>query len=361
MKTRSEVRVDQWLPRGHFGDAIGDEALRIRTALRRAGLSSDLFALEVDEEVRGEFLPFEERPSADRGDIAVLHFALPSPLTDALRAFPGRKVIIYHNITPASYFLGLDDELVRIAVKGREELQTLAAVTDLALGDSEYNRLELEETGFRRTGVLPILLDFERYQSEPNPVLSEMLSRRRVNFLFVGRIFPNKRFEDLVRMAFFYKKYVSEDFRFIVVGRAGRMVHYQSSVQSLAHHWGLLPGEFTFTGHLVWEDLLACYRMADVFVSMSEHEGFAVPLVESMLLGVPVMAYQAGAVPDTLGDSGVQFSEKKYEELAEMGHLLATDQSLRKAVLASQRQRLERFRPQRVESELLAHIQEVSQ
>ena len=354
------MRVDQWLPRGHFGDAIGDEALRIRAALRAAGFASDLFALEVDDEVRGEFLPFENRPGADGADIAILHFALPSPLTDALRAFPGKKVIIYHNITPASYFVGLDDELVRIAVKAREELRSLADYTDLALGDSEYNCRELEEVGFRRTGVLPILLDFGRYDSPSNRVLMEMFSRRRANFLFVGRVFPNKRFEDLVRMAFFYKKYVSEDFRFVVVGRAGRMAKYQRSVQALAHEWGLLPSEFTFTGHLAWDDLLACYRMADVFVSMSEHEGFAVPLVESMLLDVPIMAYQAAAVPDTLGDSGVQFSRKKYEDLVEMGHLLATDEGLREGVLSGQRRRLERFRPQRVESELMAHIQEVS-
>ena len=354
------MRVDQWLPRGHFGDAIGDEALRIRAALRAAGFTSDLFALEIDDEVRGEFLPFEKRPGASGADIAILHFALPSPLTDALRAFPGRKVIIYHNITPASYFVGLDDELVRIAVKGREELRSLADATDLALGDSEYNRRELEHAGFRRTGVLPILLDFGRYDSPPNRVLMEMFSRRRANFLFVGRVFPNKRFEDLVRMAFFYKKYISEDFRFVVVGRAGRMARYQRSVQALAHDWGLLPSEFTFAGHLAWDDLLACYRMADVFVSMSEHEGFAVPLVESMLLDVPIMAYQAAAVPDTLGDSGVQFSRKKYEDLVEMGHLLATDEGLREGVLSGQRRRLERFRPQRVESELMAHIQEVS-
>lgn len=354
------MRVDQWLPRGHFGDAIGDESLRIRTALRAAGFTSELFALEVDDEVQGEFLPFENRPIANAADIAILHFALPSPLTDALRAFPGKKVIIYHNMTPASYFVGLDDELVRIAVKGREELHSLVGVADLALGDSEYNRSELEEAGFRRTGVLPILLDFGRYEAPPNQVLMEMLSRRRANFLFVGRVFPNKRFEDLVRMAFFYKKYVSEDFRFVVVGRAGRMAGYQRSVQALAHYWGLMPSEFTFTGHLAWDDLLACYRSADVFVSMSEHEGFAVPLVESMLLDVPIMAYRAAAVPDTLGDSGVQFTQKKYEELAEMGHLLATDDRLRESVLTGQRQRLERFRPQQVESELMRHIREVS-
>ena len=355
------MRVDQWLPTGHYGDAIGDEALRIRAALRAAGLTSDLFALEVDDEVRGDFLPFEERPRPERGDVAILHFALPSPLTAALQDFPEKKVVIYHNITPAAYFMGLDDELVRIAIMGREELRSLADSTDLALGDSEYNRRELEEVGFRRTGVLPILLDFDRYAEPPNQVLMELFSRRRANFLFVGRVFPNKRFEDLVRMAFFYKKYVSEDFRFVVVGRAGRMTGYQRSVEALAHQWGLRPSEFTFTGHLAWDDLLACYRMADVFVSMSEHEGFGVPLVESMLLDVPIMAFQAAAVPDTLGDSGVQFTEKNYEDLVEMGYLLATDERLREGVLKGQRQRLERFRPEQVASELLAHVREVSQ
>jgi glycosyltransferase involved in cell wall biosynthesis len=353
------MRVNQWVPTGHFGDAIGDEALRIRTALRRAGFDSDIYALEVDEEVRDEFLPYQARADTKPEDVVILHFALPSPLSEAFRSVPGKKVLIYHNITPASYFVGLDEEMVRIAVKGREELHSLADVADLALGDSEFNRRELEEVGFHRTGVLPILLDFDRYQAPANLVLARMLGKGRLNFLFVGRIVPNKRFEDLVRMAFFYKKYVSENFRFLVVGRAGRMVHYQESVQSLAQYWGLRPAEFTFAGHLAWEDLLTCYDMADVFVSMSEHEGFGVPLVESMLLDVPVMAYQAGAVPDTLGGAGVQFREKQYEELAEMAHLLATDESLREAVLDGQRERLERFRPERVEAELLGHVEEV--
>jgi glycosyltransferase involved in cell wall biosynthesis len=202
-------------------------------------------------------------------------------------------------------------------------------------------------------------MEFDRYREEPNPVLLEMLDDGRSNVLFVGRVFPNKRFEDLVRLAFFYKKYVSENFRFLLVGRSGRMARYQQAVESMAEHWGLRPSELLFTGHLPWDDLLACYAAADLFVSMSEHEGFGVPLVESMLLEVPVMAYRAGAVADTLGEAGVLFQEKNYEELAEMTHLLMTDRNLAEAVVAGQRRRVERFRPERVEAELIAHLEEL--
>jgi glycosyltransferase involved in cell wall biosynthesis len=352
-------RADQWLPAAHYGDAIGDEALRFRDVLRQNGFRSEVYAIDLDEEVQNEVLPFESYSEPGNGDLTILHFALPSPMTDAFRSLSGRKLIIYHNITPASYFLGLDRELARIAWKGREELASLADTADFAIGDSEFNRAELETLGYRRTGVCPILLNFDRYSGEPNTVLMEMLDDARTNVLFVGRVYPNKRFEDLVRLAFFYKKYVSENFRFLLVGRAGRMIEYQHAVEALAHYWGLRPSELLFTGHLSWDELLACYHTADLFVSMSEHEGFAVPLVESMLFDVPVMAYAAGAVPDTLGGAGVLFHEKKFEELAEMVQMLAIDPSLRDGVIATQRRRLERFSPERVEAEFLGYIEEV--
>ena len=354
-------RVDQWLPAAHRGDAIGDEAMRIRDALRRRGFDANVYALDIDEDRAGDVLDFSQRPPCDSESVSVLHFALASPLSQAFRETAGKKILIYHNITPPQFFKGLDDELTRIAYLGKLELRSLAGAPDLALGDSEFNRRELETLGFARTGVLPILLDFAPYlDTEEGPVLRELFDDDRANFLFVGRVFPNKRFEDLARLAFFYKKYVSENFRFILVGKAGRMRGYQEAVQALADTWGLRPSEFLFTGHLNWEDLLACYRSADLFVSMSEHEGFGVPLVESMLMELPVMAFAAGAVPDTLGDAGVLFREKKYEELAEMAHTLVTNQHLRDAVVAAQTDRVDAFQPGRVEARLLNYLEEVS-
>ncbi len=351
------MRVDQWVPAAHRGDAIGDEAMRIRDVLRGAGMDSDVFALDVDDDLEGDVLEFSQRP---RSDTTILHFALPSPLTAALADTSGKKILIYHNITPSRFFVGYDDELARIAEAGVKELVSLADEVDLALGDSEFNREELANLGFSRTGVLPILMNFDEFtDGTPNPVMEELLSDGRANFLFVGRVFPNKRFEDLARLAFFYKKYVSEDFRFILVGKAGRMERYQQSVQALADKWGLRPSEFLFTGHVSFDDLLACYRCSDVFISMSEHEGFAVPLVESMLMDLPVMAYAAAAVPDTLGGAGIQFREKRYEELAEMALLLTVDTNLRAAVIRSEQERLGRFQPGRVEADLLGYVEEV--
>lgn len=350
-------RVDQWLPAAHRGDAIGDEALRVRDVLRASGLRSDIYALAVDEDAATDVYPFSERQAAD---VTVLHFALPSPLSTALAEAPGKKVLIYHNITPAKFFVGYDDELVRIADAGQRELAALAGTVDLALGDSEFNRQELESLGFTRTGVLPILMDFEDFAEHPSGrVMESFLSDGRPNFLFVGRIYPNKRFEDLARLAFFYKKYVSEDFRFVLVGKAGRMERYQQKVQALADRWGLRSSEFLFVGHVTFEDLLACYRCSDVFISMSEHEGFGVPLVESMLSDLPVLAYANAAVPDTLGDAGILFHKKRYEELAEMAHLLTHDFELRESVIQGQKARVARFHPDRVQADLLRYVSEV--
>ncbi len=354
------MRVDQWLPAAHRGDAIGDEALRIRDVLRAAGMESDVFALDVDEDAASEVRPFAEDECLNACDVAILHYALPSPLSAALGRVKGKKFVIYHNITPPEFFVGFDNELVRIAARGREEIAELASVADLAVGDSEFNRKELESLGFRRTGVLPILLDFDLYEhGDSNQVMEELLDDGRANFLFVGRVFPNKRFEDLLRLAFFYKKYVSENFRFVLVGKAGRIRSYQDAVQRQADVWGLRPAEFLFTGHLSWEDLLACYRTADVFISMSEHEGFAVPLVESMLMELPVLAYAAGAVPDTLAGAGVLFFEKNYDELAEMAHELVYREEIRRPVIEAGRSRVERFHPRRVAADLLAFVEEV--
>ncbi|HEY7818659.1 MAG TPA: hypothetical protein VIG29_10600, partial [Vicinamibacteria bacterium] len=200
------MRVDQWLPAAHRGDAIGDEAIRIRDTLVRAGISSRIFALDIDEEAAPDVEPFPDRRECD---VTIFHFALPSPLTQEFSREKSKRVLVYHNITPPEFFLGYDQELVRIAASGREELKALAGSADLALGDSEFNRAELERSGFGSTGVLPILIDFAPYEEcVPDPVLEEMLGDGRANFLFVGRVYPNKRFEDLARLAFFYKKYV---------------------------------------------------------------------------------------------------------------------------------------------------------
>jgi len=352
--------VNQWLPAAHRGDAIGDSARRMRSQLRALGHQSDLFSLTIDDDLRDDVLPFDD-PRARRADVTIFHFVLPSPLTDAFARLPHRRILQYHNITPASYFAPYDANLFRLSTLARQELATLVGKVDLALGVSEYNREELEALGFAPTGVLPLAVDLARLTNAARrPALERALDDDFVNFLFVGRIAPNKKIEDHIRLAEHYKRYVDAYYRFIFVGRTDAVPKYYSTIRALISEYQMLDERFIFTGPVPDEDLAVYYRKAAVYVSLSEHEGFCAPLVEAMATGVPVLAYGAAAVPETLGGAGIQFAPKDLEYAAELMGALAFDDDLRAGVLAGQRQRLEAFSDARMQSSLQAAVAAVS-
>ncbi len=345
--------INQWVPAAHRGDAIGDSARRVRTMLRRQGHASDIYAMTIDEGLRGDVLPFSD-PRARAADVTILHFALPSAMTEAFAALPGRRILQYHNITPAHFFAPYDPQLFRLAALGRRELATLVGRVDLALGDSEFNRRELEALGFQPTGVIPIAVDTDRIMlASRRPALEKILSDGLINILFVGRIVPNKKIEDHIRLGELYKRYNDNYYRFIFVGRTDAVPAYYAQVRALVSEYRMLPDRVWFTGSVPDEDLAAFYRWADVYVSLSEHEGFCVPLIEAMAADAPVLAYAAGAVPETLGGAGVLFSPKDLEHAAELLAMLVYDRDVRRAVLDGQRRRLRDFAPERVEERLL--------
>ncbi len=345
--------VNQWVPAAHRGDAIGDSARRVRGMLRDVGHTSDLFALTMDDELRGDVREFAD-PAARRGDVTIFHFALPSPMTAAFAALQGGRVLQYHNITPAAFFAPYDAGLFRLAALGRRELATLAGQVDLALGDSEFNRAELEALGFPRTGVMPIAVDTARITEAPRrPALEKILGDGLINILFVGRIVPNKRIEDHILLAEMYKRYVDSYYRFIFVGRHDAVPRYYARIRAMLAEFRMLPDRFWFTGPVPDEDLAAFYRWADLYVSLSEHEGFCVPLVEAMAADVPVLAYAAGAVPETLGGAGVLFAPKDLEFAAEMAGTLVYDRPVRDRVLDGQRRRVRDFSAARVQARLM--------
>jgi glycosyltransferase involved in cell wall biosynthesis len=344
--------INQWVPAAHKGDAIGDSARRVRDILRTSGHTSDLFALTMDDELREEVRAFAD-PDARRGEVTIFHFALPSPMTAAFASLDGARVLQYHNITPAAFFAPYDPALFRLAALGRKELRSLAGHVDLALGDSDFNRRELEAMGFAPTGVMPIAVNTGRITAAPRrPALEKILGDGLINILFVGRIVPNKRIEDHIRLAELYKRYVDSYYRFIFVGRYDGLPRYYAQVRALIAEFQMLPDRFWFTGPVPDADLAAFYRWADAYVSLSEHEGFCVPLVEAMAADVPVLAYAAGAVPETLGGAGVLFEPKDLELAAEMLGTLVYDRAVRDRVIEGQRRRLADFAPARIEQRL---------
>ena len=345
--------VNQWVPAAHKGDAIGDSARRVRSLLRELGHQSDLYAMTIDDDLRGDVIPWTDA-SATSGDLTIFHFALVSPMTQAFAQLPSGRVLQYHNVTPAHFFAGYDADIFRLAMLGRQDLKSLAGHTDMAFGDSEYNRQELESLGFTNTGVFPIAVDTGRIIGAPRrPALEKVLEDEGwLNFLFVGRIVPNKKIEDHIKLAEHYKRYVDEQYRFIFVGKTDATPKYYAAIQAMIERFRMPEGRFIFTGPVPDDDLATYYRMADVYISLSEHEGFCVPLLEAMAADVPVLAYSAAAVPDTLGGAGVQFAPKDLEYAAELLGELAYNDTLRAQVIAGQRRRLADFGDDRIRMEL---------
>jgi glycosyltransferase involved in cell wall biosynthesis len=351
--------IHQWVPAAHRGDAIGNSARRVRDLLRRMGHQSELFAITIDDDLRDEVRSFSDS-SASRGDVTIFHFALPSPMTAAFATLGGKKVLQYHNITPAAFFAPYDSGLFRLAALGRRELATLAGHVDLALGDSDFNRQELVALGFERTGVMPIAVDTDRITDAPRrPALDKILGDGLINILFVGRIAPNKKIEDHIRLAEVYKRNVDSYYRFIFVGRHDGVPRYYAQIRALIAEFKMLADRFWFTGPVPDEDLAAFYRWADAYVSLSEHEGFCVPLVEAMAADVPVVAYGAGAVPETLGGAGLLFAPKDLEFAAELLGTVVYDPEVRTRVLQGQRARLRAFAPEAIDARLRQTIREL--
>ena len=240
--------INQWVPAAHDGDAIGDSARRVRDMLRAMGHTSDLYALTIDDSLRDDVRPFDDAGAA-RGDATIFHYALPSPMTEPFAQLSGRRILQYHNITPAHFFAPYEPGLFRLAVLGRRELATLAGRVDYALGDSDYNRRELEELGFAETGVLPIAVDTARMGRLPaQPALTRLLDDGLTNILFVGRLAPNKKIEDHLRLAEVYKRYVDADYRFIFVGRYDAVPRYFTMIRALATEFKMPSDRFWFTG-----------------------------------------------------------------------------------------------------------------
>jgi glycosyltransferase involved in cell wall biosynthesis len=209
--------------------------------------------------------------------------------------------------------------------------------------------------------VLPLAVDLARLsEAPPRPALERMLDDDFVNFLFVGRIAPNKKIEDHIRLAEHYKRYVDAYYRFIFVGKHDAVPRYYATIRAMISKYQMLDERFVFTGPVPDADLAVYYRKAAVYISLSEHEGFCAPLLEAMAADVPILAYAAAAVPETLGGAGVQFAPKDLEYAAELLGALAFDDDLRAGVIAGQRRRLADFSDARFERELTSVVASVS-
>jgi glycosyltransferase involved in cell wall biosynthesis len=339
------LRVHQIVPRLDAGDAVSNQAIAIHALLERWGLQSRIFAYDMDEYGRryASFDTAYHEFAGDEEDLLIFHYALYCDNYHYYLESRNRKVLIYHNITPPGFYEHFYPEAVRLCTLGRDLLPQLAAC-DLALGDSDFNRRELVEAGFtaEKTGVLPINPPLEKLDGvEEDPDLARWLGDGKTNLLYVGRAVPNKKLEDVIKLFCCYHRGVNARSRLVFAGPLPINTYY-SALLSLARRMGIGDRVF-FLGKVSDGGLKACYRRSHYYVSMSEHEGFCVPLLESFHFDLPVLAFAAGAVPETMGGAGVLFTIKDFPLLAELLERLGRDAFLRERITAAQRERLLEF------------------
>jgi glycosyltransferase involved in cell wall biosynthesis len=313
---------------------MGQAAVAWQRALRHLGCSGQLYAGEVGAAWRSLVRPLNElRVEAD--DLVLSHHGIASPLAGKLLHLPARKAVVFHNVTPSRFYAGTQLEEPLIA--GRAQLAAMADFVELSIGVSELNANELRAAGHRNVHVVPLFVEPERFTAaQVDPSLAKKLSATgRPRVVSVSRVVPHKRMEDLVSLHEELRRIAPEAELWVVGGySAGNAAFKALRARADA------VGGVRFLGRVSHAELVAAYRSADVFVSMSEHEGFGVPLIEAMAADVPVLAFGAAAVTETMGGRGIVFDEKHFAALAEVVQLLVRDEAMRARVIAGQRERV---------------------
>jgi len=360
--------VHQIMPGFLYGDAVGNQAARIRDLLRGWGYRSQVYAQFRDRRLDDPGEDYSRcRPAPD--DLVIFHYSIGSPVTEFVRRLPCRVLVYYHNVTPAGFLRGYNEPLADLLEQGRRELAWFAD-TAFALAASEYDRQEMLALGFRRVEVLPYLVTFDALQASADSAAGQDVQARYkgsspegrdggvVNLLFVGRLVPNKRQDDLLRAFSAYHHLINPHSRLLLVGSDSNAPGYRLELEAMAAAFGLsdsvvLPGAVGLR-----EGLGGYYRAATLFLCLSEHEGFCIPLIEAMAFDLPVIAYRSTGVPYAMGGAGMLVDVKCYDLIAELIDLLVHNQAVRERVLAGQRRRLEELSPGRVAEVLENYIEQ---
>lgn len=351
------MRILQLLPTIAAGDAVSNDAVAIDKVLRSMGYKTEIFAENIDKRLpSGTACHISRMPRLTQSDTVLYHLSTGTELNFSLGKMKAKKGVIYHNITPSYFFRPYNGDLTELLDYGRKGAAYLADKVDFCMADSEYNKKELLELGYKcDISVRPILIPFTDYRSKPDSdVLRKYDSDGYVNFLFVGRVAPNKKHEDIIRTFCCYQKYCNPKSRLIFVGSWQGTELYYKRLQRYIN--ALEVPNIIFTGHVSFAQLIAYYQVADVFLCMSEHEGFCVPLVEAMYFGVPIIAYDSCAVSDTLGGSGILLQNKNPLEAALAANKLITDTAFKREIVAEQRKRQQDFSYNTVKSQFEEQI-----
>lgn len=337
------IEIHQFAPIVLYGDAVGNQIVAMRQWLDGRGILSKVYAPSWDP----RYAAFCDTPENYRSrpeNVVILQHCVGTPVADLALQLKDRVVPYYHNITPPGYYQPYDPGLAQALVQGREQLRRHSGAP-YALAVSEYNRLEMLEAGYARVDILPLFINPARLSRDLDRARAASVYAAygdgRENWLFVGRLSPNKRQDNIIRAFNYHHRLVNPRSRLILVG-TDAAPRYADECRALAARLGL-SDSVVFAGHVPDAVLGAYFEVASLFVCLSEHEGFGAPVLEAMSFKVPVVALNATGVAMTMGDSGILVNQPRPDAISEIADVLAQDATLRQRVIARQTERLGAF------------------
>ncbi|MHB8456459.1 MAG: glycosyltransferase family 4 protein [Acidimicrobiales bacterium] len=312
--TRRPTRIDQVIPSIVERDAVSHHTIEAQQVLRSLGYVSEIYSVNMGPEMAGRVHPLSELPRlADGRQWICYQGSIGSPAADAFAAHPAPKLLNYHNITPSELverwmpFLG---DKVRL---GREQLAALAPDVVVGICDSAYNARELDSWGYKRTIVSMLMVDHTNFDVPPDrrrrADLAAAKERGGVDWLFVGQMIPHKAHHDVILAFAAYLEAYDPKARLHLAGRPSCPA-YALALTKLVDDLGI-AASVDIAGSVTSAELAALYEAADVYVCCSDHEGFCAPLLEAMHHGLPIVAYEAAAVPETVADAGIVLGSKR--------------------------------------------------
>jgi glycosyltransferase involved in cell wall biosynthesis len=344
------VIVNQFHSGTGEGDAVTHHMFEIRQHLRSLGYSSDIYAQHIAPSLRREIRSIDNYWGEPDG-VLIVHHSMGHGAFERVIALPDRIVTLYHNITPERF---LADEITRRYARiGREQLRVLAARSEAGIADSNFNRQDMLDAGFRRVRVMPPRSDYSAFKKQPG----EPSWWRTPDWVFVGRLVENKCQHELVRAFAAFARAYHPTARLLLVGDQSNRP-YVERVRQAAADAGV-EDRVIFKGKLSPSDLRTCYREAGLFVCLSEHEGFGVPLLEAMAAGLPVLALDRGAVAETLAGAGILLRDNDPWEVAALAKIVLEDDEMRARLVARQDERVATVEAFDVNGTLTGVIEEV--
>ncbi|WP_124065161.1 glycosyltransferase [Clostridium sp. E02] len=340
------MRIIQIIPTLAYGDAVGNDAMALKCVIQDMGFETEIYAENI---VCPEKMPAKlvnQIPALSKDDIAILHLSTGAKINNEFGNLLCRKIVRYHNVTPPEFFEVNDLYIAEVNKWGLRSAAYLADKVDYCLADSEFNRQDLIELGYKcKIDVLPILIPFEDYKKKPDQKIIKKYSKTPV-VLFTGRVAPNKKHEDIIQSFCMYKKFYNPKAVLVLVGSYKETDLYYQRLKKYVEE--LNVEDVIFTGHIHFNEILAYYYIADVFLCQSEHEGFCVPLVEAMFFDNPIVAYKSTAIPFTLDKSGFLMDTKDPLLVAGVLHEIDKSTDMRNQLIKEQRKRLEVFSFERI-------------